>query len=546
MLATRWRTLASACALESVAGITYAFALYSNALRERFGLSQRALDFISTAENSAGYLVVFIATVLYCNGPRPTMLVAAAIGVPSWLGLYGAIAITSVDAPYWLLLLCSLGTGVSCGLLDLVAVCCVSASFPERRGQAVGTGKALVGLSAALCSSAYAALFAPDVTSLVLFLGLETGVACLLGAALIVMPPPGSEASVPSLLHVDHSAYARRKFTAASWMIALLAATLVGGSLLTPLAPPSFATAQAVAAYTLLITGLLYVGSSSDVPSRAATAPRDEDAVKNVTTTEQHAVAPPPSLRDVLTFAATVRLVLLFTALTLSVGSGLMLINNLASLHAARSGTLGADPSILVSLFSASNCAGRVLFGYGSDVVLEAYGTSRAHACALATATFGGALLLLTLPPGGAHTVDLPLHATCILGGLAYGGYNCLYPLVLAQLFAVELLAILFPLTFGPAFALGSLLLSTMVYGTQYDDATARHGIDPAIEPCHYADCYVPAVITAAASCAVATLLFLAVGGGARRNSADADPKMNPKIATTSTRGKPPGVVGLL
>ena len=72
-LAQRWPALASACAQESVAGVTYAFALYSNALRERLGLSQQRLDLVATAENTSGILVPVIGLVMYLCGPRPTL-----------------------------------------------------------------------------------------------------------------------------------------------------------------------------------------------------------------------------------------------------------------------------------------------------------------------------------------------------------------------------------------------------------------------------------------------------------------------------------------
>lgn len=88
--------------------------------------------------------------------------------------------------------------------------------------------------------------------------------------------------------------------------------------------------------------------------------------------------------------------------------------------------------------------------------------------------------------------------------------YNCLFPVALAGLYGDDMLPLVFPLIFGPAFGLGSLLLSALVYGGSYDAALERHGLDVS-QPCPYADCYVPAMLTGAAACAAAALLFVLI-----------------------------------
>ena len=560
-LAQRWPALASACAQESVAGVTYAFALYSNALRERLGLSQQRLDLVATAENTSGILVPVIGLVMYLCGPRPTLCLAFVVGLVAWLGMWAAIAQHSWDAPFFLICLCALCQGVCASLLDLSAVACTTANFPERRGQAVGIVKAFVGLSAALCSSAYTAFFEPDVVTFILFIGLETGAACIVGALLLTQPSRGEAAMAaehtPALLDGPIASHASRKLTVASSGIMLLVAGLVGGSLVAPFAPDAFTTANAIGVYALFLAGLLYLGHTAGLPTAAIEkltqkqlADGDDDRGRSTphsspdAAAPDAAAAPAASLRDVLTPSAIRRLLLLFVAATLCLGPGLMLINNLASLRAARTGNVHADASVFVSLFSASNCAGRVISGVGSDVALARYGLSRAHAVAVATSTFGFALLLLTIPPtlpptflatalppnllttalpvsgsghgssadGDAGAADVPMLLACLLGGFAYGGYNCLFPVCLSQLFAVELLPALYPLIFGPAFGIGSLLLSTYVYGANYDAASERHGIDQSMEACRFADCYMPAIVTAALSSAVASLLFVVLG----------------------------------
>ena len=126
---------------------------------------------------------------------------------------------------------------------------------------------------------------------------------------------------------------------------------------------------------------------------------------------------------------------------------------------------------------------------------------------AISIAIFAISLLLLTAPIPGVN----PLYATCVLGGLSYGAYNCLFPVTLAELVGVEALPVLFPLLFGPAFGLGSLLLSTLNYGARYDAAMNRHGLNPSIDACPYDDCYKPALRIGAACCFISSALFVLV-----------------------------------
>ena len=538
-LLTRWPTLAACGLLDSMAGITYAFSLYAPAIQERFSLSQRSIDLIATAADSAGFVGVLLGMIYYYCGTRNTLLLATFITVPAWAGTWLAIVSTDWDTPYEVLLLLSFFQGFALGLMDVSAVCCVTENFPERRGQAVGVVKALVGLSAALVSSGYTGFFKPDVVSYLLFIAFETGFACLLGAALLNSPKSGEvEAAEPAMVPGSAlSLYADMKLGIASGWITLLLIVLMGGSLVAPFAPWGyFPTYQAMSAYVVFIGGLFYIGSTIGVPREPLWAiemlreTRGNEVLKAASRLDDARSAgaarqllPPPSqpkapaLSDLLTWRSVILSLVLFIAITLPVGAGLMIINNLNSLHASRSGILGADPAGFVSLFSASNSAGRILSGIGSDIALSRYNVPRTIALALSTGAFGIAVLLLRLPPPS-DSADVPLYATCLLGGVAYGAYNCLFPVALSELFAIELLPLVFPLIFGPAFGLGSLLLSTMTYGANYDKAMERHGLDPKVDVCVWSlpDCYIPSLHTAAAGCAVSVVLFLLVACGTR------------------------------
>lgn len=95
----------------------------------------------------------------------------------------------------------------------------------------------------------------------------------------------------------------------------------------------------------------------------------------------------------------------------------LTLLNNLAQLAKALSGGASAleVTPVLVSLFSVSNCAGRMAFGYIPERLLHARGTPRLLFLPLVSLLTAGTFLVL----GFAHLPALyPLSA---LAGFAFG-----------------------------------------------------------------------------------------------------------------------------
>ena len=99
------------------------------------------------------------------------------------------------------------------------------------------------------------------------------------------------------------------------------------------------------------------------------------------------------------------------------------------------------------------------------------------------------------------------LYADVSIGGCGYGGVNLIFPTICAEIFRSKDLPIVYPLVGGVTFSLGSLLFSTLLYGTLFDLAQERHGLI-AVQPCIFADCYRPAVLLAAASCSAAVVLW--------------------------------------
>lgn len=97
------------------------------------------------------------------------------------------------------------------------------------------------------------------------------------------------------------------------------------------------------------------------------------------------------------------------------IGSGLVIINNIAQINIAR----GGDPKlkdVFVSLISIFNCAGRMAWGLISDWFLSNYGIPRPFFFGIVSGVLCGVHIMLFL-------IDeiWVLYIAAILGGSSYG-----------------------------------------------------------------------------------------------------------------------------
>jgi MFS family permease len=512
-LVRRWTSLAASVLLASICGVGYLFALYSPALREHFHLTQSRTDLVASAADMVGLLGIFGGLLYYKCGSPATALLAGAAGSVGWLLLWGAF-VCGCPAPYAALLAASCLQSVGGGLFDMIAVVSAAENFPERRGQALGVTKSLVGLSAALFSIGYEGFLAPDVVSLLCVIGVLYAAATLVGATCLSRPPAGALDAELALTDAASRAASEqladdRLSFGLSWVIGLIVlsmcSSLLSGELLawSPAASARAHALLAVLTYVAFLGGLLWLGRppptalhASAPPDRlaqqrasaappthghggdspAASPPQQPSASwlvrlwrRGTATLSPHRQPPaqppahaadrlppnaashgavngtdapndksrPPPARPLRT-AALLGLFLLASTPTL--GSGLMLINNLDSLLAGRTPSAAApsggeaaptpDASAFVSLVSSGSAAGRLLAGYSSDAALHQLGMPRPLALGLANALLGTAILTLSL--GGLP----PLYLASGLGGVAYGAINCLIPAVRARLWS--------------------------------------------------------------------------------------------------------------
>jgi MFS family permease len=121
------------------------------------------------------------------------------------------------------------------------------------------------------------------------------------------------------------------------------------------------------------------------------------------------------SAADLTSALLSLKTLVLSINMILGLGAGLMVINNLESLCAAR---IDGDPAVFISLFSTFNSFGRILAGLGSDVVVYQFG--RPRTLVLAAVDLLLAATMATMYLDGVW----PLYVLVIVGGLSYGAIN--------------------------------------------------------------------------------------------------------------------------
>lgn len=547
---TRWWTLAAAIVVESMGGTAYAFALYSPCIRTRFELTQAQVDFLGTVANWGANFGVHVGALHTTIGPQWTLIFGFIVGVPANLLLWAMLSIfSSWSVPYWAIAFLSFLQGHSQLIVDVVSVSTIVPCFPEHRGRALGIAKSFVGLSGSMIACVYMGIFSPDVVSFTLYITCAFGACTLFGALFMRNPPAGRtidpEATMPRL----------RLRGALAWVITLLFVLLVG-SMLDLLPKHEAFDLAAVSVAAILFLGLLVyvsqpasderfdvqlshadVAVSAEMPIASETRSGDVQPAASIQTAHteplgaegrRERLLPAGSFHEVMEAGAdgssavenesfnrvdesakgcaplaqavlSKESFLIFWIMVLGPGCGLLIINNLDSLHKAKGGQ--GDASVLVSLVSTCNCAGRLISGFVSDMALQS-GLPRPYCLAGANALMTLAVLNL-LFDGIA-----PVYISAVIGGLAYGSINALFPACVSEIFGLEHLPIMYP-TLAMALAFGSWLFATKLYAAVYDAALKRHRGGTV---CVGRDCFYTSVLVSAIACIVAVVFSVALG----------------------------------
>ncbi|MCO5602082.1 hypothetical protein L7F22_056209 [Adiantum nelumboides] len=493
----RWMGLSAAMIMMGCNGLTYTYAVYSEYIKKQLHYSQERTDDLGAAKDFGSFFGAVSGLCYFLFPPWVSVLIG---GLMHFLG-YTMILFTltgRIKESFWFLCFSSAVATGGDNFVDTACIMIILESFKGNKGTAVGILKSQLGLSAAIFVTVYEAFLESKVVN---FLSLITIVPSVVycGLAFLIRPYPCKEEETDqsdvnqrfrlvSIIVISLGIFLMavmtleeafdlkdmaEKFFATS-MLLIMGAMLVVPLMEKPLERLSGAVAIVLPGVSALDKVGLHKNASkidSDeemdgegVPLRplqgASLEPGDPVSKEDEVPYAESGVQEDPDTQfpSVWQNLLGVNFWLITFVVASGAGSGLAIMNNFAQIgKAVRSDGIDA----FVGIISIWSCFGRLVSGYGSDLMLEA-GYSR-PVCLLISqiAMFICCLLLST-----GSTLFLFIGSAVV--GLAYGSYWTLAPTIIAEVFGLRQVATLYKLLgLGPTIC--SYVLSAKVMGYLYD-----------------------------------------------------------------------------
>ncbi|XP_008670908.1 uncharacterized protein [Zea mays] len=504
VLSGRWFTLLACLLILSASGATYAFGIYSRALKSALGYDQRAVATLAFFKDLGSNVGVPAGLLSEVAPPWAVLAAGAAMNLAGYLMVYLSLAgRVAAPAPPPLWLMCAyvcVGANSQAFAGTAALVTCVR-NFPEARGAVLGLLKGYVGLSSAILAQIYLALYGggADARSLVLLIAwLPAAVSVVFLGTVRVMPPPNGRTrrstsrggvgdvflcllyiSVALAAYILVMIIVQRQ---ASFSRAAYAASAAGLLVLL------FLPLAVVVRQEYRIKHELEGSPSVDAPlpvmvtvvEKSIAMPLVEPAITTSDTPPsssclvgirsflRHAFSPPAHGEDysIPQALVSVDMLVLFLAIACGAGGTLTAIDNMGQIGQS----LDYPPKSVdafVSLISVWNYAGRVTAGYGSEALLSRYRFPRPLALTLVLLASCAGHLLIALG------VPRALYAASVLIGFCFGAQWPLLYAVISELFGLRRYPTLYNLG-AVASPVGAYVLNVRVAGRLYDAEAAR------------------------------------------------------------------------
>jgi MFS family permease len=201
----RWHVLAAGLFVNLYCGVTYAFGLYSDVLKDTFKYSQTDLTTVASIGNIAGFFAVPSGMVYDKYGPKTTILIGVATAFLGYFLLWMAVR-QYFDAGLATVCLFAAIANNCQTWFDTASVVTNMSNFPNNRGAVVGVLKSMNGLGASVFSQIYTGLFEQDTTGFMLTLPFLASVPFV--SAFIVRKVPPKQCQAEASMVRFHFAYA--------------------------------------------------------------------------------------------------------------------------------------------------------------------------------------------------------------------------------------------------------------------------------------------------------------------------------------------------
>eukprot|EP01018_Ginkgo_biloba_P039355 Gb_04760 [translate_table: standard] len=506
----RWFVVFVCFLIMSCAGGTYIFSIYSEAIKSALGYDQQTLATLGFFKDLGGNVGILSGLINEITPPWVVLGMGAVMNLTGytmiWLSVTERVA---KPKPWQMYLYICIGANSQTFANTGALVTCVK-NFPQSRGVVLGLLKGFVGLSGAIFTQIYHALYGTDSRSLILLIGwLPTAVSLVF---MFVVRPTQVTTEKNELKRFYNFLYIALAL-AGFLMIFIVIENrvhfsmgdykIVAGIVILILFLPLWVVVKAESQKIKEANTLPQLTTDAIIPEGSKSIQKaveievvekkmSEEKVKISADTVDKAntvnaglngsgeelragskrslrswflkVFKGPKRGDDFTIPqalVSVDMLIIFVATTCGVGSTLTAIDNMGQIGKA----LGYTPvniTTFVALISIWNFLGRVISGFLSEILLQKYRFPRPLMLSiiLAIACIGHIFIAFALPGS--------LYVASIIIGLCFGAQWPILFAVISELFGLKYYSTLY--NFGAAASpLGSYLLSVKVAGFLYD-----------------------------------------------------------------------------